>query len=147
MALNEIYCPYCGSISKTPDAFCNNCGASLDLSEGIVRSPEQQMEPIKPAQKPSLRAEGEKIKLASRWLAISSLVLGCISVAFFLIQILEFPFQIGTGVLAIASGIFGIIKKYKRTQAIFGLILGIIGVGLWIVKITTGIFSIWDFFF
>jgi hypothetical protein len=146
MSTNEIYCPYCGSISKTKDKFCNNCGASLDLSESIVESPPQQLETFEPIQKTSPRAEGEKLKIASSWLAISSLVLGCISVSFFLIPILDFPIQIGTGVLAILSGIFGIIKKYKRTQAIIGLILGVIGTGLWILGLLTGIFSIWDLF-
>ncbi|MHA1156103.1 MAG: zinc ribbon domain-containing protein [Candidatus Heimdallarchaeota archaeon] len=29
LTLSEKYCPYCGSVSRTSDEFCNSCGASI----------------------------------------------------------------------------------------------------------------------
>jgi len=29
LTLAEKYCPYCGSVSRTDDEFCNSCGASI----------------------------------------------------------------------------------------------------------------------
>ncbi|NHJ46994.1 MAG: hypothetical protein FK733_04320 [Asgard group archaeon] len=146
MDSSDVYCPYCGTISQTSDTNCSKCGASIDLSENIVSTTDEDRNSIQPTQKPDLRAEGEKIKLRSHWLAISSLILGIISVAFFLIPVWEAPFQIGTGVLAVAAGIFGIVKNYRRIQSITGLILGFIGIGLWILSCVTDIWSIWNLF-
>ena len=146
MSTYEIYCPYCGTTSQVTEPICSNCGASLDLQESIISTSDDDRNSIQPTQGIDYRGRGERVKLESRWLAISSLILGIISVSFFLIPIWELFIQIGTGLLAIAAGIFGIIKSYKRIQSIFGLILGFIGSGLWIYSFISGVLSIWEFF-
>lgn len=142
MSSNEKYCPYCGSISQTSDAFCNYCGASLDLSEPIVSSPEYQNDPFALQQESSKTTEIKKTFDKHYTIASASFILGIISVAFFLLPILDFPFQLGTGIIAIISGIIGIRIKYKRKFAIIGLILGVSGIALWVLGFLKGIFSI-----
>lgn len=147
MSSEEKYCPYCGSLCNSSDAFCNNCGASLDLSvsESAVKISQQEINPFVSYEQPSTTAI-EKPVTKQNTLAIISLILGITSVVFIFVPIRFFSLQIIGGFLAIILGGVALRERYKMNIAISGIILGVLGVVLWFLDLFN-IFSIWDFIF
>ena len=86
MSTDEKYCPYCGSMTKSTDVFCNNCGASLEIaSDPIVSTPEQQIDPFASHLEPSTAVTVEKPSVNRNHQALISLVFGIISASFFFV--------------------------------------------------------------
>ena len=134
--MSESYCPFCGSVIKTNDEFCGNCGASINApatpsappafsqpSQPYQQPGQQPYSSVQPGQQygastqpvyvqPSAGAPVQQNKAADK------------SLVFALIGLFIIPF-IG-GLFAVIFGIQGVSNPYNRNKAIIGIVLGII---------------------
>jgi len=139
----DKYCANCGTIVQQDDVFCNNCGSILDeMSEPIVITPIQQ-EPI--TQTAYAQPTTVTVKPSSKYLENIpnvAIAFGVMTIAMNFIPF-TFIFGIAAGIIAIITGIVGILKsKKKQGLAIAGLVTGVIGIALWILAYL-GIFSLY----
>lgn len=119
----NAYCPYCGSIMKKGDVFCNNCGASLDSSS---QSPQTQTTPQQPQtyQQPNIYSQpvqqvtnvqlgGQPVAPPMNRDADNALVWGIVGL-----------FCTCGAIPAVIFGIRGLSNPYNKSKAIVGLVLG-----------------------
>ncbi len=137
--MSDSYCPYCGSVSKTGDIFCQSCGASLDNNTSPstpLQTQTAQPYPQPVQQQPFLGAApshqygaatqttyvqvGEHPTLRKNQAAELAVVFAILG--FFIMPGLG-------GILAIIFGIVGALNPYKRSKAIIGIILGLCQTG------------------
>jgi len=138
--VSDVYCPYCGSISKPGDPFCNNCGASIDVDSSPSSVPQTQIVPTyqQPVQahdpfmsSPSNHQYGSNtqatyVQTTARPQPMKNQAAD-LSLVFALIGFFVIP-GIG-GLLAIIFGIIGLSNPYNRSKAIIGLVLGLCQTG------------------
>ncbi len=126
--MSESYCPYCGSISKPGESFCNNCGASLDSN--VSPSTPTQAQPIQPYHQPTHQfgtpTQTTYVQTSTQ-ASIQKNQAADLSLVFAIIGLFVIP-GIG-GLLAIIFGIIGLSNPYNRNKAVIGLILGILQSG------------------
>ena len=123
----NAYCPYCGSIMKKGDAFCNNCGASLDSSSQPSQTqptpqPMTSTQPMQPTQPIYYGAEPiqtQPVAPPMNKAADQALVWGIVGLFCFF-----------AAIPAIIFGIQGMKNPYNKNKAIIGLVLGIIVLGI-----------------
>ena len=136
--MSESFCPYCGSVVKAGDVFCNTCGASIDAN--VSPSAPQQTQPAQPYQQPvqqsySSTAPSHHYGAATQTTYVQTGAQSPIqrnqaadlALVFAIIGLFILP-GIG-GLLAIIFGIIGVTKPFNRNKAIIGLVLGLCEVG------------------
>lgn len=133
-SLSESYCPYCGSIAKVGDVFCQTCGASLN--DNVSSSTPHQTQPAQPVQQhysvstPSHQygttTQTTYVQTSARP-AIQKNQAADLALVFAIIGLFILP-GLG-GLLAIIFGFVGITKPFNRNKAIIGLVLGLCEVG------------------
>ena len=131
-----MICQKCGSFNNDDSVFCTTCGA--DLKNQAPATPVQPAAPYQaqpqapyqaqpyqpqPYQQPVTPAAP---KQPGQGLAIAGMILGIIS-------LLCFPYI--TGVLAIIFGAVAKSKGCKSGMATAAIVLGAIGVGLWLIML------------
>ena len=118
------YCPYCGSVVKPGDAFCNNCGASVEKQPSTSSMPtttpvtQQNPQTYTPQQPNYYGTQTVQTQPAAAQMnkaADNALVWGIVSIFCGL-----------AGIPAIIYGIQGMKIPYNKGKAIAGLVLGTI---------------------
>ncbi len=144
--MSDNYCPFCGSVMKIGDEFCNSCGANLlektDPAQSQTLSSQQstqQQYPPPPkttthqygASAKTIYVQPNKTENQTNSLGIISLIVSFIG----FISIFIFPFL--SPIFFIAGLITGVIGMGKPSKgvAIGGLILSAIGIILSIIAI------------
>lgn len=118
------YCPYCGSVVKPGDAFCNNCGASIEKQQSTTTSTpttpvsQQNPEASIPQQTNYYGTQTVQTQQAAPQMnkaADNALVWGIVSIFCGL-----------AGIPAILYGIQGMKNPYNKNKAVVGIVLGAI---------------------
>lgn len=117
----NTYCPYCGSIMKKGDAFCNNCGASLDSKSQPQQTqtvpqpmtPTQPMQPTQPIYYGAQPVQVQPVAPTMNRDADNALVWGIVGL-----------FCTCGAIPAVIFGIRGLSNPYNKSKAIVGLVLG-----------------------
>ncbi len=138
------FCSHCGTTVKLDDVFCNNCGASLeDTIEPTVNLPVQ---PELYTQTTHTQHQTVYVPKPSSLnnVAIVALVLGIISVVVQFLPVVSFAASI-SGIIAIVTGAVSMQRTQKKYFALAGIILGVIGIVLWILSFVFGfrLYSFW----
>ena len=115
-----MFCNKCGANLPDGTRTCTNCGADLAgqaqpvYQQPVYQQPVYQQQPVDPG----------------KGLGIAAMVLGIIS-------LLCFPYILGT--LGIILGAVGLNKSkavgMKNGMAVAGIVLGIIGIALWVLML------------
>ncbi len=120
----DINCANCRSVVQHNEAFCNNCGLSLEeIDEPIIQV----------QQSPNIYNN----------LAIAALFIGILSIVTNFFPLLSF-ICITANIVTIITGIIGIVKSQKIGIAFVGFAMGIIGVVFWTL-VRIGIFDLPSF--
>ena len=140
--MSDSYCPYCGSVIKPDDAFCNSCGANIDQQTNPASAGSQTYPPPPPPQQqqqyatqPQTHQYGASSQTVYQQPAKTSQdnALGIVSIISaivgFCVSFLGFPFI--NSVLFIVGIVTGALGRKKspenKTIATIGLVLSIIG--------------------
>ncbi len=135
MSNNSKFCSHCGVSVKEDDVFCNNCGASLDeIVEPIASTPISQYQPYNQPVYTQPKAVFAPKPKSLDAVAYLSLGFGLVAVLFSLIPINIGFFIISSSVIAIVTGSISIPKTQKKYRAIAGIVLGAIGIILYIMS-------------
>ncbi|RLI71201.1 hypothetical protein DRO91_04730 [Candidatus Heimdallarchaeota archaeon] len=135
MASKEAkFCSYCSSVVKSDDQFCQNCGASLELDIEKAASA-ATIQPTSIATPYSTTATTTyqvtpTTKTDPGIMSIISFVAGVIS---FFMQFMVGPLGIPVSLIAIIIGFIGVFKEKRRGLAIGGIILGFVGIAIWVL--------------
>jgi len=135
MSNSSKFCSHCGMSVNEDDAFCNNCGANLDETiEPIVSEsfPHQQQPYTQPVYTQPGAVYAPKPKSLDA-LAYLSMSLGIAAVVFGLISVFVGFLVIAASVTAIILGGISVQKTQKKYVAIAGIVLGGIGIALYIL--------------
>ncbi|MCE7745813.1 MAG: hypothetical protein GPJ52_11840 [Candidatus Heimdallarchaeota archaeon] len=117
-------CAHCRSVVQHNEAFCNNCGLSLEeIDEPIIQV----------QQSPNIYNN----------LAIAALFIGILSIVTNFFPLLSI-ICITASIVGIITGIIGIVKSQKIGLAFVGLAMGIISVVFWTL-VRIGIFDLPSF--
>lgn len=106
------FCPNCGTQNADSAQFCEKCGTQL-----VAQQPVNNQQQNQPTNQPMVPGKG---------FAITSLVCGIVSF---------FCFAIILGILAIVFGSVAKSKGYKGGMATAGIVLGIVGMALYVLMI------------
>lgn len=132
--MSNLYCPYCGSVSKVGDVFCQTCGASIDnnVSPGTPTQPQpgqpyhqpaqQHYSSVAPSHQYGAATQTTYVQTGARQPILKNQAAD-LSLVFAIIGLFVLP-GIG-GLLAIIFGIIGATNPYNRNKAIIGLVLGL----------------------
>ena len=138
------FCSHCGTIVKSDDVFCNNCGASLeDTIEPIGDIPVQQ-DLYTQTTYPTPATVYVSPPQTLNSVAIIALIFGIISVVSNLFPIFFNIIGIISAVISIITGIIGGLKSQKKYMSFIGLGLGVLGIALYLLTIF-GLYRFWGF--
>ena len=127
-----MFCKYCGNNLNANDKFCKNCGGKVE----VVEQKKEEPKTVEPAfnvntQNTQTQIKTEKLK----GLKIASLVLGIISLVFFILNILMLPLEIVGIVLAI-------VYMVKNKKFCAGIVLNIIALLISVLIFVLGVAAI-----
>lgn len=109
-----MFCPKCGTNNADGVSFCSNCGTTLQTASTPMPTPVPRPVNYKSYSEPG------------KGLAIASLITGIVSLIMFAII---------CGTLAIVFGAIAKKKGYFGGMATAGLVLGIVGIVLWLLML------------
>jgi len=127
-----MFCKYCGNSLNLDDKFCKNCGAKVE----VIEQKKEESKTVESSFNVNTQNTQTQVKVEKlKGLKIASLVLGIISLVFFILNILMLPLEIVGIVLAI-------VYMVKNKKFCAGIVLNIIAILLSIFIFVLGIAAI-----
>ncbi len=133
MSQNVKHCPYCGSALESGSQFCQNCGASISGDAGPSKPTQPAHTPIQPQESYGTTPAYEQPTTTVYTPQKKDDSTGLISLIFGILSCIGFLPCIGS-IVAIVLG-HNAKSKGESQYGSIGLVLGYLGIGLYVVGI------------
>ena len=133
MSQNVKHCPYCGSALESGSQFCQNCGASISGDAGPSKPAQPAHAPTPPPESYGTTPAYEQPTTTVSAPRKQDDSTGVISLVFGILSCIGFLPCIGS-IVAIVLG-HNAKSKGESQYASIGLVLGYLGIGLYVVGI------------